>query len=309
MSSVYIRFSIRPEAPRRRAPVLEQLLARASQAVPIVDWRSDAFGVISIPASPMPAIAPTALVAARGVSAAAFACVATPLQLAAGMSTVTLPADGILTLDALEAERMAADFNRQFGDAGTTLSVGRGTVLLCEFDRPLRVCTRDPEELLGRDLFDSQPGGIDGAQLRRLMSEMEMWLFDHPINRERTARGLPSVSGLWLWGGGIPLAAVPAVHGWTAGNDPLFAAFGDRRHFPSESSAGVLVCDERPDQPQWSRVEQHWLAPAWAALRANRIARLELSVGAHRLQVGRPRWWGAWRRARPWWETLAGSMP
>jgi hypothetical protein len=305
LSTVYIRFSIRPEAQRQRAPVLEQLLARASQRSPIAEWRRDAFGVINSQASPMPAVAAVALVAARGVSAAAFTCVATPLRLAAGMSTVSLPADGILTLDATEALRLSVDFNRQFGDAGTRLTVGRGAVLLCEFDRPLQVSTRDPEQLLGRDLLDSQPSGTDGARLRLLMSEMEMWLFDHPINRERTARGLPSVSSLWLWGGGIPLTALPTIHGWTAGSDPLFAAFGDAGAFSSEAGAGVLVSAEHPDEPSWERVERGWLEPAFAALRAKKIERLELSVGAQCLSVGRARWWGTWRRPRPWWEILA----
>jgi hypothetical protein len=190
-------------------------------------------------------------------------------------------------------------------------------VLLCEFDRPLTVSTHDPGQLAGRDLFDAQPSGADGGRLRRLMSEMEMWLYDHPVNRERVVRQLPSVSSLWLWGGGTPLCEMPMVDGWTAGSDPFFSAFGAATEFPLEPRAGVLVTPVRPDEPEWAEVERRWLAPASAALRAKRIERIELSVGANRRLVGRPRWWAwrgatwrsaGWRRRQPWWEALGDSV-
>ena len=329
MSTVYIRFSIRPEAqhqqvprqvPQRvpqRARVLEQLLAQSAPPVSTADWRSDAYAVIR-PAgeSTMPAVASAALIAARSTSACAFACVATPLAFAAGMSTVTLPADGILSLDVADAHRLATDFNERFRDSGTSLTLrekgsagGVSALLLCEFDRPLQVTTHDPEYLLTHDVFDSQPTGVDAAQLRRLMSEMEMWLYDLPVNQDRAARGLPPVSSLWLWGGGVPLAELPAVRGFTAGHDPLFSAFGTCLDFPREASAGVVVSELNPDDPDWDSFEHRWLEPALAALRARKIERIELSVGGRRFVVSRATWWSRWRRPHPWWDVLAMPAP
>jgi hypothetical protein len=53
------------------------------------------------------------------------------------------------------------------------------------------------------------------------------------------------------------------------------------------------------------RLEQRWLAPALQALRARRLAAIELLAGTERyvlrwLQLAR-----FWRSSPPWWERLA----
>ena len=250
MSTVYIRFTARAAGPLQRAPVLERLIARAASAKSGAAWRDEAFLAIA-DSQAMPAVGSAALCGAGTVAAgpgtSAWVCVASPLHLVAGMQDVMLQEDGVLELDASEAAALASDFNHVFDDGGTRLLAGRGGVLLCVFDRMLEVETRDPDDMLGSDVFGFQAGGADAPRLRRLMSEMEMWLFDHAVNRARAARGMPAVSSLWLWGGGPVLAALPRVHGWTAGRDPLFSAFGDRLTFPGAEPPGVAAAEMRAE--------------------------------------------------------------
>lgn len=226
------------------------------------------------------------------------------------MSTVILASDGVLTLDADEAALLAVDFNRVFDGAGVRLSAIRNASvraeLLCTCDESLAVATQDPELAAGHDVFGFQPAGRDAPRLKRLMSEMEMWLFEHDVNRARAFRDVPPVSALWLWGGGLTGEPVCSVHGWTAGADPLFAAFGCETKFPDEAHAvrsGVVVCEEQPGTDEWGEVERRWLAPAVAALRAGRIERLELSAAARCFSVGRGPNLRFWHRPRPWWES------
>jgi hypothetical protein len=54
---------------------------------------------------------------------------------------------------------------------------------------------RDPGEYL--------PSGKGSADHRRLSSEIEMALHEHPTNLERLERGQQPVNGLWIWGGGF----------------------------------------------------------------------------------------------------------
>jgi hypothetical protein len=235
-----------------------------------------------------------------------------------------MPDDGLVELRPDEAGALASDFNQTFADAGLRLWVARSAVLVCVFHGALEVTTHDPEAVAGHDLFEFQPAGPDAPRLRRLMSEIEMWLFDHPLNRARTAAGRQPVTGLWLWGGGatIPAPAVaagpaapavpaaharpllPTVRGWTAGHDPLFAAFGEATRFPTEAGPGVVVCTDQPGSAAWADVEQRWLAPAAVALHAGRISRLDLSAGERRFSVGRGPNLRFWRRPRPWWESF-----
>jgi hypothetical protein len=275
----------------------------------------------------MPGVAAAALYAARGPVDAASVFLATPVHYLAEMSDVRLPADGILSLSRFEAVGLAEDFNRVWSGAGIRLLTGRGAELFCVFDEPVEATTADPEEVLDRHIAEHLPRGAAAPRLRRLMSEMEMWLFEHAVNRTRVAAAVP-LTGLWLWGGGAVLMALPAVNGWTAGDDPLFSAFAAPDPAPAPSPAlapapalapgaappplwppavaasGVVVTAAEPGSEGWQAWETRWLLPSLAALRAGRIERLELSAGERCFSVS-ARWtWRPWRRRRPWWESF-----
>ncbi len=301
MSIVYFRFAAHASDALDRAPLLEALLKRAPRTHSVLDWRADALRVISPGSGVMPSIAAIAL---QGMSTARWACIATPLHWNAGMSSVSLPAEGIVSLDAEEAALLALDFNRMFGGEGVRMRASAAAVLVCEFDAFLDVITHDPETLVGRDLFALQAAGPDAVRLRRLMSEVELWLFDHAVNRARTARGSAQLNGLWFWGGGTTSVAIPPVHGWTAGRDPLFASFGDTREWPNVTKPGVIVTRAQPGTAEWRDVEQCWLEPAAAALKAGALTSLVLSAGERCCRIDKGFNARFWRRARPWWESF-----
>ena len=193
------------------------------------------------------------------------------------------------------------------------------------FDAPLRVETSAPEELLHHDVWSSMPRGPDAARVRRLMSEIEMWLFDHAVNESRRRREAPAISGLWLWGGGAADEQLPAVDGMDGGKRSAVrslcrasALSGERgfRREPSGVSAGsgVVVIAEWPGSPAWREAERRWLAPAVADLRSARVKRLDLSAGDRCFSVSTRGNRRFWRRPRPWWESFdlgdgaAGAM-
>jgi hypothetical protein len=304
LSTLYFRFAARSSDRVQRSPMLERLVAQAGDPSRVEGWRIEAFRVIAPGAQRLPSIA-SAIVpeVGSGADPAAWACVATPVYLSAGMRSVTMAADGILELAPGEAAALSADFNRVFAGAGVRLSVGRGELLFCLFDDRIEAATRDPEEVAGKDVFGFQPTGPDGARLRRLMSEMEMWLFDHAVNRGRVAQERQPVTGLWLWGGGPTGEALPPVRGWCAGQDPFFAAFGSEHEYPRAAGGGVVVCAEQPGSNEWLDVERRWLVPAVAALRSGRLKRLDLSAADRRFSVGKGPYLRFWRRPRPWWES------
>ena len=321
MSIHYYRFTHRGAGSPQRAPLLERLLARADTPTVVTDWRADAFRLIA-PQSAMPGVGAAALCAEQGLIDAASVFIATPVHYLAEMSNVRLAAHGILSLSRAEADALAADFNRVWHDAGIRLVCGRSQTpqtprapdLFCVTDRVLDAVTRDPEDVLDRHIEDYLPAGPDAPRLRRLMSEIEMWLFEHAVNRTRLADAAPAVNGLWLWGGGPALASLPPVQGWLAGKDPFVTAFGTQPGLPNAAktasgahrvsvpASGVVVIDAEPGTDAWRDAESRWLGRSFADLRAGRIARLDLSAG-DRCYSLRGRWnWRPWRRRRPWWE-------
>jgi hypothetical protein len=306
LSIVYIRLAARRIAPLRRSPLLERLLARADSSALEIDWRAAAFRAIA-PGEPAPAPAAVAQYAQLGPIEGAWVFIAAPVHYIAGTSRVQLPPDGLLRLEPPEAQSLAVDFNRQWDGAGVRLMAGRGASLYCIFEKPLRAATQDPEAAIGSDIGEFLPTGPDAPAVRRVMSEIEMWLFEHAVNRVREARSAAAVSGLWLWGGGAVSSALPAVQGWTAGEDALFGAFGARTNLPRGAGSGVVVLRERPGSEEWRDAESRWIRPALAELRAGGIAQVMLSAADRCHRVSARGSFRFWRRTRPWWESFGDN--
>jgi hypothetical protein len=305
VSTHYFRFTRRGAVNPQRAPLLERLLARADGSIEVTDWRADAFRLIAPTVTAMPGVGAAALRADLGSVDAAWVLLATPVHYVAEMSNVRLPADGILSLRPPEAEALAADFNRIWNDAGIRLLAGRRADLYCVADHALDAVTHDPAEVLDGRIENHLPTGADGPRLRRLMSEMEMWLFEHAVNRARAANSEAPVNGLWLWGGGPALASLPPVDGWAAGDDPFFNAFAGQPESSPGAASCVLATAVEPGSAEWRPIESQWLERSVADLRSGRITRLNLSAGRRCFSVG-ARWnWRRWRRQRPWWEYFA----
>lgn len=54
-----------------------------------------------------------------------------------------------------------------------------------------------------------------GRPWRRLVNELQMIWFDHPVNQAREARGLRPVNSLWLYGGAAPSRLAAAIDAGT----------------------------------------------------------------------------------------------
>ena len=299
MSSQYFRFPSCTAEPRRTA-LLEQLLARADAFRLVSDWRADAFRLLAPQTASVPATASAALCADCGAVDAAWVCLATPVHYVAEMTNVRMSCDGILSLTPAAAEALAMHFNQIWNGSGIRMLAGGSAHLYCIFEQTLHVTTRDPQDVLDRHIEEYLPAGADAPRLRRLMSEIEMWLFEHEANGSRGRSNLPRMSGLWLWGGGTPLASLPNIQGWTTGDDVFFSAFKGE-----ESHSGVIAASHVPGSEGWHDVESRWLKPAVAQLRAGILARLELSADDRCFTVNARSIRRFWRRSKPWWEFFA----
>lgn len=290
MTSLYFRIRAAAAAPPQSWPLLERLLARADGKVPVTDWRADAIRSQTLSGqalSPEPfAAGPVALIAASGQVDGAWACIATPVHYTAEMSNVRLARDGILRLGAERAAALALDFNRVWRDSGIHLGVGKFADLFCIFDRPLAVATQDPERVLDRHIEGFLAQGADAPRLRQLMSEMEMWLFEHPA-MGKPARGARPVNGLWLWGGGVTRGATTLPAGLRcSGDDALFSYFGG-----DVSSGGIVIADAAARD----------LEPAVGRLKSGQLERILISAGDLCYAVSRRGLRRFWRRGRrPW---------
>jgi len=75
-----------------------------------------------------------------------------------------------------------------------------GAALLLTCDKPWQSSMADFADIAGHHLPNRHPKGEDSGRLMRLMSEIQMFLKQHPALYRRE-RGMADVHGLWLWGG------------------------------------------------------------------------------------------------------------
>lgn len=265
------------------------------------------------------------------------AWLATPLQLAAGMRTVHVPVDGILEPGPAEAQAWALDFARVFGGDGLRLEpLPGGALVLLGLEAP-GVRTVEPAALLGRSLEDALPAGGGAARLRALMTEIEMWLHEHPLNADRLCRGEAAIGSLWLWGGGGPACGAPCGAAGAAGcaqawgrlyaDDPWVAAVASLSGTPLSPPPSALAAGLAPrggravlvvspgrlrtavapaDGGLVDVVDRVYLRPALQALRAGELGQLTLVAGDRAASLRGSDRLRFWRPARDWPRALAG---
>jgi 2,3-bisphosphoglycerate-independent phosphoglycerate mutase len=62
--------------------------------------------------------------------------------------------------------------------------------------------TTPPHDILDKEVIDYIPKGEGASTLVRLMSDSQLFLKDHPVNKKRQERGLVPANSIWLWGQG-----------------------------------------------------------------------------------------------------------
>jgi len=251
--------------------------------------------------------------------------IATPLQLTAGLASVHLDLRGILRLPATELASLAADFGRTFGTSGFSLApLATGELLLgtCGI---AAVETLEPARCAGADLSQALPRGPAAAPLRRLMAEIEMWLYGLPLNETRRLRGAAPVTALWPWGAagrivrpvGGPRQVAPPAFGrdaWLEGlwrlqgsacralpqdlHEVLAAARAERTVLVVEGGAELQRADHGSLADAVARLDERFVSPALQALRRGELTALTLIVNDARTRVQRHSLLKFWRRPR-----------
>lgn len=271
-----------------RTPALATLLARAQAADDEADlcaWLCRAFGVARAHDWP---VAPLTLAADGGEPGAGWWLRCDPLHL-------VLRHDGLQASDAAvagedEARAIVAALDAHFGGDGLAFRAGRDGRCYVRDDAHPEVATVPLAAALGRHVERCLPAGAHARHWRSVLNEIQMLLHAHPVNAAREAQGLPALNSVWLWGGGRlpPPAPAPWARLWA--DDALARALGRAAAlepaalpataepvFAARENALVVLAAPTADwTPALEALERAWFAPALAALKARRLARLTL---------------------------------
>ena len=318
------------------APALELLLARGRRSAPgaqrgshgsggsrgaLEEWYAEAFG---LEGAPLPAGALTAL--ACGLEpGGGYWMRADPVHLRADRDRVRLiPSQGF-ALAAEEAQALAAALNAHFA-AEFSLHAVHPDAWCLQSRQEMPVSARPPVEVAGRSLDAELPDKRSHA----LLNEIQMAMYQHPVNTAREARGDPVANSVWLWGAGrLPAAeSLPNPCAWqsVSAADPVALGLarlaGLRHRAPGpgaetwlerapEDGRHLVVLDELRGaqalgdgealERRLHELDERWFAPLLDALRSGRIGMLTIRVpdAAASFETTRADLRRFWRRPRP----------
>lgn len=263
-------------------------------------------------------LAPLAALADGLAMVTQYVLFAQPVHLQLQRDSFTI-APETLHLQQAEAHALLALLNQHFAEQGLVFVASphchHRWYLQMASSPDIRTTT--VEMALGRDIRPLLPQGSDAAFWNAFLNEVQMLLFEHPLNQAREARGELCVSGVWVYGGGVlpaPSAvAMPTLFADDAAARGLAALNGSPCHEVPQALGAVLQ-DDAP---------LVWLVPGESAdavinalpllrqaLRGGSLHQLVLNIalGDRVLQCRLGKWdtYKLWRKSRPWTEVLGG---
>ena len=231
---------------------------------------------------------------------------ADPVTLGADLNAVRMLGWGNLGLTAPEAEALLKPLKLLFGDTGFPISAPVPERWYLMLPREARLpAFADPEDVLGDEIHDRLPQGEAGRRWRQLLNEAQILMHNHPVNARRLEQGLPAANSLWFWGGGVlpDQVVVEGARVFTrevglgalarqAGREPLERP--ERWH--AELDDALVDLRELRDL---DALVAHWVEPAAAAVRAGKLAHIELDFADGHCVTLRPgQHWRFWRKPR-----------
>lgn len=215
-----------------------------------------------------------------------------------GRDQLTLLHPQELALSDTESRALFEAVKPLFDSEGWHLAWGAPTRWYASHESLAGLPTASLDRVIGRNPDLWMPDHPQARLLRRLQSEVQMLLYQHPVNDEREARGALSVNSFWLSGTGTAPAAWPV---WPL--RPLARTEGPRH--------ALLRDDLAAWQTAWQALDAGPLRELRETLDAGRPVRLTLCGERHAVTLSapaqRPGLWATVRRALPWGRAPASA--
>jgi len=318
-------------------PVLEKILARGAStgtartdllALPLENYLCELFGVsrqADVPIAPISA-------AFDGLDEGCWLR-ADPVHLRLQREQLVLLPNPEVSAE--EAAQLCASLNQHFAGQGMTFYAPHPKRWYVRLDRLPDMATVPLSQAAGRNVHGLLPKGAEMLHWHRVFNEIQMLLFAHPLNEAREIRGELPINSVWFWGGGCDDAlasvqrAYDSVHsddvlaemlaaaagipltGWPAQWDVSLTPTLSQREFSSEGKqllvwTGLRSTLQRGDLAAWrdalQNFETNYAQPLWQALRAGKIAQLQIDIlggdGVRRVRLTRGDAWAFWRRTK-----------
>jgi hypothetical protein len=126
---------------------------------------------------------------------------AAPVHLVLQRDSFSLAEPVPLPLESEEADALTGSLNKHFEADDLKFFLHEKQWFLRLAQNP-NIQTTAPEATINKDISAFLPTGEGAMQWAKFTNEIQMLLFEHPVNQVREAKGLPAVNSIWCHGGG-----------------------------------------------------------------------------------------------------------
>lgn len=300
--------SVQFPANKDRARFLENFLSRAHIS-PVEDESAVLQGYFGLGAGEL-AIAALERLAGTGLRDSACWWRADPVHLAPDRDQLVMLPQKSLAVTREEMQQIAETFNKSYSAESFMLEASRPECGYLKVSKDWHCHGWDPQRIAGRAVTEFMPSGADEKVVRRLMTEIQMLLHEHPVNQAREAAGQPTINSLWLWGGGQLPARVTQSPARVITNLPLVQGLAKLAGQPGERwpvdldvhDAGgewLVALSMHEFDGDVSRVDRELVAPLWRMLLRGKVQSVQFYPGSkHIYELARPAARRFWRRTR-----------
>ena len=148
-----------------------------------------------------------------------------------------------------------------------------------------------PAMLAYQSVADSLPRSSEAAQWRRLLTEAQMLLHEHPVNIDRQQRGLLSVNSIWCFGGAVFSEPAEKTQTTLYANDPFTHGLAKRLSIDciavddfNVAASAELAAKSNTDQDKQVLVADTRLQQAWLANEYDQFIAARDNIIQHLLQ-------------------------
>jgi len=145
---------------------------------------------------------------------------ADPVHLAVTRDHVMILGDKDFTVSIEEAQELTVLLTRHFANEDWQFVFKHPNQWYLGIKEDPEIATTPLPQAMERDLQPCMPTGSHARQWRTIINEIQMVLFNSPVNQRREKQGQLPINSLWLWGGGF----VPVVK-----PSPWEKVWGDNR--------------------------------------------------------------------------------
>lgn len=125
-----------------------------------------------------------------------------PVELLVDAGNICLVGRDHLVLTESESKQLISTLNNLLIEDDLALLYGSPQEWYLKFNDDLKICTQPLLQVVAKDIRDYLPSGAEKNNWNKLITELQMLLFDHSINVVRQQQGKPVINSVWPWGEG-----------------------------------------------------------------------------------------------------------